>query len=346
MNLPASMRSLQLIAPGRLVEAQAPVPKPMLGEILVRTVATTICTSDLNDIARNPFGIVLPRILGHEGAGIVAAVGEGVADMTPDDRVAAHPVIPCRDCSDCRNGREHLCRRMGHLGIDRDGTFAEFFCVRSDRVRRVPHNMDMAVAALLEPVAVCLQAIERSRLKPGESLLIVGDGPFGNLIARLAASRNPRNIIVVGRHQNRLQQVKHAVPILHRSSHDTIAAVKEAAGEDGVDAAILAVASEDALNLCLAALRAQGRLVLFSALANPCPADWFKVHTREIEILGSCNDNNLIDSSLNVLTHFESNLAALVTHRLPFDDWARAFDLAGRRKDEALKVALIFGGHT
>ena len=96
MTLPTNMRALQFQEINRLVEVQLPVPRPKPGELLVRTVATTICTSDLNDIAHNPFGMALPRVMGHEGAGVVAALGEGVNHFHIGDGVAAHPVIPCR----------------------------------------------------------------------------------------------------------------------------------------------------------------------------------------------------------------------------------------------------------
>src|SRR5690349_23295496 len=102
MNIPSSMRALQLQATNRLVEVCLPVPEARSDEVLVRTAATTICTSDLNDIAYNPFGIILPRVLGHEGAGVIVALGGSVDDLRLGDRVAAHPVIPCRECENCR----------------------------------------------------------------------------------------------------------------------------------------------------------------------------------------------------------------------------------------------------
>ena len=104
MNTAHSMRALQLQAVGRLKEVRVSVPHPGPNELLVRTCAATICTSDLNDIARNPFEIQLPRVLGHEGAGMVAAVGKEVTGFCVGDRVTAHPVIPCRACENCRRG--------------------------------------------------------------------------------------------------------------------------------------------------------------------------------------------------------------------------------------------------
>src|SRR5207244_10026457 len=113
--------------------------------------AATICTSDLHDLARNPFAIALPRVLGHEAAGVVAACGAQVRELAPGMRVAAHPVVPCGACAECARGFGHLCARLGHLGHDRDGAFAEYFIQRADRVRRLSDQVPATVGALLDP---------------------------------------------------------------------------------------------------------------------------------------------------------------------------------------------------
>ena len=269
MTLSNTMRALQLLDIGRLVEVRLPVPRPQPDEVLIRTVATTICTSDLNDIAHNPFGIAMPRVLGHEGAGVVAALGDSVSEFQVGDRVAAHPVIPCRGCENCQRGLGHLCANLGHLGLDRDGTFAEFFCIRADRVRRIPDGVECAAAALLEPVAVCLEAVQRGRLGRGETILIVGDGPFGLLIARLALSGDPCRVIVVGRHAFRLQQVPAALTIQENCAPDVRRAIREANDERGVDVAVLAAGSASALELGLAS-SAPGGVWSCSARSTGC----------------------------------------------------------------------------
>jgi L-iditol 2-dehydrogenase len=342
MSTPDAMRALEFQTIGRLAEVQLPVPEPKPDEALVRTGVATICTSDLNDLAYNPFGIIPPRVLGHEGAGVVAAVGEEVRGLRPGDRVAAHPVIPCRACDNCRRGLGHLCSNLGHLGLDRNGTYAEFFCVRQDRLRRIPEGTELVCAALLEPVAVCLEALERSRLQPGETLLVVGDGPFGVLIARLALLRQAGRTILVGRHDFRLGQVPEAIRINGLQVPDVVKAVRQANQGIGVDAAIMAVGNQEALELCLASLRTRGRAVVFSGLSGAANLDLFRLHTQELEIIGACNDQDLLDGALKQLANPKLGLCSLVTHRLPFDQWQYAFDLARNGKDRALKIALLF----
>jgi threonine dehydrogenase-like Zn-dependent dehydrogenase len=341
MNHPAAMRALQLQSVGQLVPVELPVPSPGPDELLVRTVATTICTSDLNDLAHNPFGIALPRVLGHEGAGIVVELGAGVQGFRCGQRVAAHPVIPCRDCENCGRGLGHLCTRMGHLGLDRDGTFAEFFRIRADRVRCVPPGLATETAALLEPMAVCLEAVQRGRVGCGEKVVVVGDGPFGIVIARLVSRCRPKMIVLVGRHEFRLRQVPEALAINERTMPDVPERIRAATG-GGADVAIMAAGTQSALDLCAGSLRARGRLVVFSALPGRASIDLFRLHTQELEILGACNDQDLIDPALACLADPALRLNSLVTHRVPFVAWPRAFELARGGKDEALKVALVF----
>jgi threonine dehydrogenase-like Zn-dependent dehydrogenase len=343
MNLPKTMRALQLQEVGRLELVELPLPTPGPNEVLVKTAATTICTSDLNDIAGNVLGSHLPIVLGHEGAGRVAVVGDRVRGLVVGQPVAAHPVVPCRQCEHCRLGLGHLCLDMRHLGYNIDGTFAEYFVLRGDRLRPVPDGLDMAVAALLEPVCVCIESLRRSRLRAGETLLIVGDGPFGIITARLALRCRPRKVVLMGRHDFRLRHVPEAVPIREQQVADPLAAVLREADGSGVDAAILCVSSQNAMDLCVASVRARGRVVVFSAISGRTAVDLFRVHIKELDILGACNDEDQLDAAMEHLADPELGLGALVTHRVPFGDWEQAMELASGGKDEALKVALTLG---
>ncbi len=230
MTFPSHMRALQLRTIGRLEEVLLPVPSPAPDEVLIRTVATTICTSDLNDMRENPFAMPLPRVLGHEGAGVVAALGDRVSDFLVGDRVTAHPVISCLQCASCRRGLAHLCERMGHLALDRDGTFAEYFCIPARRVRAVPPAMELAVAALMEPVAVCLEAL-RPRASGGRRNAV--DRRRWSVRphhGRLASRFQPGKVIIVGRHDFRLAQATGALSINERRTTDVAEAVRTAAG--------------------------------------------------------------------------------------------------------------------
>ena len=152
----------------------------------------------------------------------------------------------------------------------------------------------------------------------------------------------PKTVILVGRHDFRLAQVPEAFCIHERHTADVAAAIREAAGENGVDAAIMAVGTAQAVDLCIQSLRPRGRLAIFSAIPNPAPVDLFRVHLKELELLGSCNDEDALDDAITCLANPLLQMDKIVTHRIPFLHWGEAFDLAAHGKDQAIKVALTF----
>ncbi|MFH1566720.1 MAG: zinc-binding dehydrogenase, partial [Gemmatimonadota bacterium] len=255
----------------------------------------------------------------------------------------AHPVHPCRRCAHCRAGLEHLCRDMGHFGINLQGVFAGHFLVRADRARP-SGDLPMAVAALAEPVCVCLEALAQARLEPGSRLLILGDGPFGALMATLARDLCLARVVVAGHPDWRLAFAIGAATVNTRSVPDPVAALRELGGELGYDAAILAVGSVVAAQWGLSLLRPRGRLVVFSALPGLTPTDLLSLHVRELEIVGACNDDDRLDQAMDALRERQAELGRLVTHRLPLERYAEAFELAEHGREEAMKVAFTFEG--
>ncbi len=337
------MKALQLQAVGKL--ALVEVARPTIGdeELLVRTGAAVICTSDLNDLRANPFKIDLPVVMGHEGAGTVAAAGKGVRGFGIGDRVATHPVHPCRRCRTCEQGLGHLCPNMTHFGISLPGTFAEYYIVRQDRARRIGAGVDFAVAALAEPVCVCLEALERAQVGPQSRLLILGDGPFGILIARLARQRGVSRVVVAGRHDFRLGFAGDAVKVNAKKQADVTAALRGAAGDGGqYDAAILAVGSAEAVSQGVELLGPRGRFVVFSALPGLTPVDLLRVHVKELQIVGACNDREMFDEAVRLLGDPQLDLGGLVTHRFGLGQYEQAFALVGKGREEAIKVAFEF----
>jgi threonine dehydrogenase-like Zn-dependent dehydrogenase len=352
------MKALQLQQVGKLELVDIDPPAPADDQLLVRTGAAVICTSDLNDIRENPFNIALPVIMGHEAAGTVVIVGKDVKGFRPGDRVTTHPVHPCGRCANCRSGVAHLCSDMGHFGLNMQGTFAECFVVRSDRARKVPTDMPFDQAALAEPVCVCLEALSQARLKTRDrphfspqrvgsvpsfsNLLILGDGPFGALTACLAGAMGLGKVVVAGHHDFRLAFAKGATGINSHKTADLAGALKQAVNGEGYDAAILCVGRAEAAHMGLALLKPKGRLVIFSALPGQTPIDLFSVHVRELEIVGACNDDDRLDEAVARLSDPALELGRLVTHRFPLDQYRRAFEIAAGGHEQAMKVAITF----
>jgi len=334
------MKALRLLRPGHVELTQVDVPAVPAGHLLIRTGAAIICTSDLNDIRENPFSIELPVTLGHEGAGTVADMAPDVTGFSVGDRVAAHPVHPCGLCDVCRAGMSHLCSDMGHFGLNMPGTFAEYFVVRADRTRKIG-DLPFPPAALAEPVCVCLEALAQTDSREGERLLILGDGPFGAILAILAGEMDFAEVVVAGHHDFRLGFAAGATTV-NLNDADGPSRLKNLAPPMGFDRAILAVGASKAVATAMELLRPKGRLVVFAAVSSPAPVDLFGLHVRELEIVGACNDQDRLDDAIEVLRDRASDLAACVTHTFDLEQFAEALTLAESGRDVSMKVAFNF----
>jgi threonine dehydrogenase-like Zn-dependent dehydrogenase len=336
------MKALRLEQPGCLALVDIEPPPVRANEVLIRTGACVICTSDLKDIADNPFHLPLPIVLGHEAAGTVAAIGKQVRRFRVGERVAVHPVHPCGHCVCCRDGLGHLCRNLEHLGLNMQGAYAEYFVAREDRVRTVPEHCDWPVAALLEPVCVCLEALNQARLLPGQHLAILGDGPFGVIMARLARLRGLAGIVLAGHHDFRLSTAKPVATLNTARSQSAMEDLIRLADGRGYDAVIATVGRAQAVKLGLDLLKPKGRLVLFAPITGETPVDLAKVVLNELEILGANNDHDLIDQAAELLANPQLAWHELVTHRFPLARFEEAFAIARSGKAQALKVAIVF----
>jgi len=336
------MKAIQIRSTNLLELVEQEIPQIAPDELLIQTRAATICTSDLNDVHFNPFGIELPVILGHEGAGVVAQVGREVVGFQPGDPVATHPVHPCGNCSTCRQGFPHLCLNMGHFGFNLPGTFAEYYVVRQDRCRRLAKSVDFATAALVEPVCVCLEALAQARLAPGANLLVIGDGPFGILMTRLASRFEPAKVVIAGYFDTRLAFARGALTLNTRTQVNAVEGMLAPLDGDRYDAVILAVGSSQAFQQGLQCLRPRGRLVVFSAIHEPAPIDLFQVHLKELEIIGACSDLNRLDEAVVILQDEPDLLVDMITHRFRLEEYEKAFAQADQGKETAMKVAFVF----
>ena len=333
------MKAVCLQAIGQVELIDMPIPGIQDDQLLIKTGAATICTSDLNDIRSNPFSTELPVILGHEAAGTVTRVGSAVTGFKAGDRVTTHPVHPCGTCQACRDGMRHLCLNMGHFGLNLQGAMAEYYVVRQDRARHIPATLEFPAAALAEPVGVCLEALAQARLSPGTSLLIIGDGPFGVLMARLAEACNLSKTVIAGWYDFRLAFAGAAAQKVNTSQlADPVAHLRRLVADAGYDAAILAIGSAQAFGECFKCLKPKGRLVVFSAIPGDTPVDLFRLHLKELEIVGACSDQDRLDEAVRLLSNPALAISELVTHRFPLEEYRRAFDLAEFGKHEAMKV--------
>lgn len=174
------MKAITILEPNQMKLLE--VEKPVITEpdqVLVKIRATGICGSDVHVYhGTNPYASY-PRVIGHEAAGEIEAVGENVTDLTPGDSVVLEPITYCRSCYACRNGHHNVCRKLKVLGCIVDGTFREYMVVPRSQVYPFDlSKMSYVQAAVCEPYTIAAQANWRGDVRPGDKVLVHGAGPI------------------------------------------------------------------------------------------------------------------------------------------------------------------------
>jgi 2-desacetyl-2-hydroxyethyl bacteriochlorophyllide A dehydrogenase len=306
------------------------VPAPGTGELKIRVEASGLCGTDLH-IASGEYPLALPGVvIGHEFAGTIVEAGPGVADsLGVGDRVAVDPNIPCHTCSQCHNARPHLCENPEGIGVTRDGGLAEFAIVPASQAYRVPENLPPEAAALTEPLACALHAVDLAGLRPGATALVLGAGPIGILCTALLVAAGASKVIVSEPNSNRRARVRDfgAEPVEPE-------AVSEA------DVVLECVGRVGTMKAAVEAVR-PGGTVVWVGVASPeaevgiKPYDVFR---RELTIRGTYVNPFTMERSLALLDSGRINWETIVTHRFPLENFEEAW--AAQREGAGLKICV------
>jgi len=327
------------------------VPTIGAGELLVRVHTCGICGTDLKKITTGSHSA--PRIFGHETAGMVAAVGAGVRDFHIGDRVMVFHHIPCGDCYYCKHQVFAQCPTYKKVGATAGyepsgGGFAEYvrvmdWIVSRGGVVRIPNQVSYEQAAFIEPVNTCMKGIETLRLVPGETVLVIGQGPIGIILSVLARRCGVR-VITSDLFPQRLTIAKQfgLSENIDASTSDTVAAIRNLTERRGADAVILAVAGNGLIRPAIEATRPGGRVLLF-AQTQHCEAiiDPASVCMDEKSLLGSYSASiDLQAESAQFVLGRELDLARLISHRFPLENSVEALQLAAHPKPDSMKVVI------
>jgi threonine dehydrogenase-like Zn-dependent dehydrogenase len=270
------MRAVRFHATGDVRVEPVPDPVPGPGEVLLEPLAVGVCGTDLH-IVDGDYPASAPVVLGHEVAGrVVSPAG----DLRVGDLVAVQPNVPCGECASCRLGREHLCSSRLAYGVNLDGGMAELMVVPARYAYRVPAQTDPSVAALTEPLACCVHAMDRLAPRSGLPLLVMGCGPAGALLVALARHLGLYPIVAADPRPDRRD-------LALRMGADS--AVDPSALEPGFAYLIDAVGSAAVLETCVR-LAAPGATVLVFGVAAPAavlPVRPYEIYAKELTLLGT-----------------------------------------------------------
>jgi L-iditol 2-dehydrogenase len=324
---------------------QMDVPEIGPGEMLVQVKACGLCGSDLMEWYADSKA---PTVLGHEPAGFVSQLGSGVEGFTPGDRVFVHHHVPCFVCHYCRRGNYSCCETFKEKGIY-PGGFAEYIRVASINVQRdvllLPEGLDFEEATLIEPTACAIRGLKRTRIQPGDTVLVIGVGVSGLLFAQLSKLWGASRVFVSDLVDYRLQRAEEVgvEAAINPADDDLDTTVHRLTGGVGPDLVIVTVGNERVMEQGLTLAAKGGTVLVYAPLP---PGDTLEVDVHDLLFFEktlvttySCGPDDT-RVALDFIGHQRLQTQGLVTHRFGLDQVGEAVQLAGEA-GESLKVVIL-----
>lgn len=356
-EIPAHMRAMVLTAPGQYEIKTIPVPVPGPGEALCQIGAVAICGSDpeifRGDIAGD-WPPSYPFIAGHEWAGKIVALGEGVTGFQVGDRVAGEAHKGCGYCRNCMEGRYTICLNYGkpetghrHYGFKTFGAYAQYQVFHTETLTPLPDCVSFGEGAMADTAGVALHGIERGGLCPGATAVIVGPGPIGMMTLKLARALGAARIIVIGRNPRLERAVEMGCDdAVDFTLCDPVERVRELTGGVGADICYECSGSRGSVSQGIRMVRKGGHVVMLGVAPDTVIEEIpFKYTTaNEITIFGSKANPNTGWKYLELLKNKRVYVKDMITHTFSLEEMTQAVDTFVHRKEGAMKVVVYPNG--
>ena len=262
--------------------------EPKSGEVRIRVAYCGLCGTDLHVYHGNMDARVgCERIIGHEMSGTVEAIATDVRDIAIGDNVVVRPLEHCKECAACHNGNGHICQNLKFLGLDTDGALQQSWTVNRHTVHKLPDEVSLKHAALVEPTAVACHDVSRSRMIAGEDVLVIGGGPIGILISMVAKQKGG-NVVISEINEQRLSIANNlGFDTINPSRVDVGKYMYETTGQKGADVIFEVSGTQAGVHCMTSAAAARARIVMVAIHAEQPLIDLFQFFWREIELLGA-----------------------------------------------------------
>lgn len=341
------MRALVLTDYKRLEVAAMPDPEIGAGEVLVQVKACGICGSDVHGYDGRTGRRIPPLIMGHEAAGVVVQTGANARQFSPGERVTFDSTVYCGTCFFCRRGNVNLCDRRNVLGVScseyrRHGAFAEYVAVPEHILYRLPDELSFEQAALVEAVSIAFHAKNRTPIRLGDSVVVVGVGMIGQLIVQTARRSGCGTLIAIDLDSRKLEMAQKfgADVVIDANTPDVLAQIHQWTQGRGADVAFEAVGASGPFNMSVAALRKGGSVTLVGNLAPQVEMPLQQIVTRELTLIGTCASSGEYPACIDLMARGLIDVKPFISAFAPLEDGPAWFDRLYRQEPGLMKVVL------
>ncbi|MBN1787934.1 MAG: alcohol dehydrogenase catalytic domain-containing protein [Sedimentisphaerales bacterium] len=344
------MKALALTAVKKLEFIEVPTPKIEKDtDVLLKTACVGICGSDIHYYEEGKVGTqvaIFPYIIGHECSAIVAQVGKAVKDVKVGDKVVVEPAVWCSECDQCKMGRENTCRKIQFLGTpgQGDGCLCEYMVMPEENCMVINDRLTLIQAALIEPFTIGLYSARQGWGPYTEKIAILGSGPIGLSCMTAARMLGAKKIYMTDKINSRCAFAK-ARGVDWTGNPDEGDIVKQINELEplGIDVVYECAGQQSTIDEALGILRPGGKLVLVGIPRdNRISISIDQARRKEITIVNIRRQNRTTKDSIEVLTEGKVNVDFLATHKFPFADSIKAFELAAGYKDGVIKAMIEF----
>jgi (R,R)-butanediol dehydrogenase / meso-butanediol dehydrogenase / diacetyl reductase len=320
-------------------------PAPECGEhdVLVRVSGTGICGSDMQIYAGKHPRARAPFVPGHEIFGRIDVIGSKVdSKWKKGTRVAIYPLISCGKCEPCLGGNAHVCARLGLVGIDRDGGFAELVKVGSHQLVEVPDSIPDQEAPIIEPLAVAVHAVHRSGFRLGDSVLVTGGGPIGNLLAQTLRAAGAGQVVVseVSTFRRKLLE-DIGFPVIVPGEEAAPHALNRILGRPSVDIVFEATGQTAAYRDAVTCCAVRGHISFVGIPKSTPEVDVQAIIFKELNTTSArVYRMRDYDGAIRLLATRAVDVRSLITDRIPLHDAPRAYEEMNNA-DKSAKIVLV-----
>lgn len=345
----SSMLAIRFYNPGDVRVERLPIPRAGAGELVAKSVVALTCGTDVKMFKRGHVLTKPPQIIGHEFAGTVTEVGEGVKNFKLGMRIAAANSAPCNRCFYCMMKQPNLCEHINEslVGFTWPGTYAEYVRIPERIVRQntfqVPDDVTLEHVASLEPLACVVHGWDLLRAEPGGTAVVIGGGPIGLLHVQLARLHGAKQVVLCDVVDQRLEEAKKVgAEITINSNRENLAdRVSDLTDGRGADIVIEAVGRKETWESTTQLVRKGGTVLLFGGCASgtnvTLNAD--KIHYGELHVQGAFHHTpSAVERAFNLIVKGRVSIAPLISHDMPLEKAEEALKMMGEGK--ALKIAL------
>jgi (R,R)-butanediol dehydrogenase / meso-butanediol dehydrogenase / diacetyl reductase len=337
-------RSAQYLGDRTFAVADTEPDPPGPGMVRIDVAYTGICGTDLH-IAHGAMDhrVSVPAVIGHEMSGRIGEVGAGVEGWAVGDPVTVMPLAWCGQCPACLAGHSHVCHRLVFIGIDSTGAMQNSWTVPAGVLVRLPADLPLDEAALIEPTAVAVHDVRRSRLAVGEYAVVIGAGPVGLLIAKVAQAAGADVLVLELDPHRRAVAATLGLSTVDPAGTDVAQLVRDRTGGAGAAVAFEVSGSASGVRAASDVLAVRGRLVVVAIHPKGCEVDLHRVFWRELELIGvRVYERADFEEAVRLVAGKVVPAGRLISRVVPLEQVAEAF--SALESGGMVKVLIDCGG--